>query len=186
LAKAAGQGDVQDTPFAIPQLATGGLQAELVHERAEAVTGVLLKLPGEGRPAEAGDLQEVFQSDFIAEVGHEMLHGFRDGLLIMGLGAERETARGQQREVGLGRVGHLRQETQQRRELSGALTPGNILHERGNGRRGSPTQVQAAFGPLEEIPQFQILGKRPHGMTLREMPLDRKPTRGARGVPVMR
>ena len=182
----AGQGDVQDTPLAIPQLTAGGLQTELVHERAEAVTRVLLKLPGKSRATETGDLEEVLQPDLVAEVGHEMLDGLRDGLLIMGLGAERETPRREQCEIRLRRVGDFRQETEQRRQLTRALTAGDILHERGNGRRGPPTQVQATFGPLEEITQFEVLRKSPYGMTLREMPLNRKPTRRPRGMPVMR
>ena len=103
----------------------------------------------------------------------------------MGLGAEREAARGQQREVGLGRVGHLRQQTEQRRELTGALAPRDVLHERGDGRRGPSTQVQAAFGPLEEIAELEVLWESPHGMALGEVPLDRKPARCTRSMPVM-
>ena len=104
----------------------------------------------------------------------------------MGLGAERETARGQQGEVRLRCVRDFRQQTQQRRQLAGTLAPGDILHERGDGRSGAPAQMQAALGPLEEIAQFEVLRESPHRMALRKVPLNRKATRGARGMPVMR
>ena len=104
----------------------------------------------------------------------------------MGLGAERETARRQHCEIRLRCIRHFSEQTQQRRQLTGALAPRDILHERGDGGRSAPTQMQAALGPLEEIAQLEILRERPHGVALGEMPLDRKPTRRSRGMPVMR
>ena len=76
MAETASQGDVQDAPLAISQFPAGSLQAEFVHERAEAMTGVLLELTGKSRATETGDFEEVLQPDFVAEIGHEVLDGF--------------------------------------------------------------------------------------------------------------
>ena len=95
LAEAAGQGDIQDASITVAQFAAGGLEAQLIDERAEAMAGVLLELPGEGRPAKSGDTEQVFQSDLVSEIRYEVLDGFRDGLLVMRFGAQGETTRGQ-------------------------------------------------------------------------------------------
>ncbi len=54
LSETAGQGDVQHAPLPIPQLPARSLQTQLIDESAEAVTRMLLELPGESRPTQAG------------------------------------------------------------------------------------------------------------------------------------
>jgi hypothetical protein len=57
LGEATGQGDVQDTPFAIAEFASRRLQPKLIHEGTKTMPRVLLELPGKRGATQARDFE---------------------------------------------------------------------------------------------------------------------------------
>ena len=83
LGEATGQGDVQDTPFAVAEFAARRLQPKLIHEGTKTMPRVLLELPGKRGATQARDFEQVAQADFFAKISHQVLHRLGDRLLVV-------------------------------------------------------------------------------------------------------